>query len=201
MSHGGAWSTILGVATVVTTGCLAGTRKLDPPLPPARAIPNVAMPTTPPEPGMSRVIVDVVDGPATLELKTRQPQGGWLPMCRTPCAIDLPPGLTEASFRIDEERGDYTQIEVPPGTSVYRRKLVERSGSPALAVGGYTLAYLGLVTILSSAVVTVADTRDGHAGRNTFFVGLGLTFIGGAMFYEGWPSERPGASTQFGLSP
>jgi len=168
---------------------------LEPPPPPAATVPAVPRPPTPPNEGMSRLIVDVVDGPAEFQLKQAVPGTSWLRMCDTPCVIDLVPGRYEASFRQGRERGDYTTLDIVAGTNVYRRQLVERTGSPGLMIAGYVIGYTGITTLLMGLMISAFDTRN--AGRNTALVGLGMTLGGGAMFYVGWPTEQPAAATHF----
>ena len=191
------------LAVIAASGC-AGTRHLDPPPPPPAVIPPVPAPQTPLPEGMSRVIFDVVDGPSELQLKTMQPSGAvWKPMCTTPCIVDLFPGRIEASFALGG-RGDTTSIDVVPGTSVYRRQLVERESSPALLVAGYAVGYTGLSTLLLGLMVSALENVDNpgrttHVGQTISLVGLGMSVGGGLMFYYGWPSERSASVTQFSL--
>jgi hypothetical protein len=55
--------------------------------------------------------------------------------------------------------------------------------------------------LLFSAMITALESSQEHAGRNAAYIGLGMTIVGGAMFYEGWPTEQPGSVTQFALPP
>ena len=188
---------------VVLVGC-AGTRHIDPPPQPVAIIPQVAVPQDAPAPGVSRVLFDVVDGPSLIQIKTQQGNNVmWGPLCTTPCAADLPAGQHDVSFQLksDPGHGDSDLLTVVPGASVYRRSLGERSTSPGLLLGGYLVAYTGMLVLLSSIVVTAAESSNNHSGRNTAMVGLGITFVGGFMFYEGWPTEQQGSVTQFALPP
>jgi hypothetical protein len=193
------------LAIWVAAGC-AGTRHLDPPPPPAAVMPQVALPP-PPAPGTGRVIVDVVDGRAEVQIRTMQPGGAqWRPMCATPCVIDLFPGRVEASFLVGNH-GDTDFIDVPPGTSVYRRQLLERDESPVLLVAGYTVGYFGILTAFTGLMISAIENVDNtnrtttHVGRNVGLVGVGMSIAGGLMFYYGWPTVRPAAVTQFAVPP
>ena len=191
----------LGLVALV--GC-AGTRHIDPPPPPVQIIPPVGVPAGATPPGVSRVLFDVTDGPSLIQIKTMRAEGAfWGPLCTTPCAADLPAGQHDISFQLkrDPAHGDSDLLTVVPGTSVYRRSLGERSTSPGLLLGGYLIGYSGLTVLLFSAMVTALESRSDHAGRNMAYVGLGMTVVGGAMFYEGWPTEQPGSVTQFALPP
>ena len=184
-------------------GC-AGTRHIDPPPRPVAIIPQVAIPQDPPAPGVSRVLFDVVDGSSLIQIKTQQGNNVmWGPLCTTPCAADLPAGQHDLSFQLksDPGHGDSDLLTVVPGTSVYRRSLGERSTSPGLLLGGYVVGYTGLLVLMSSLMITALETNNEHAGRNTALIGLGMTFTGGLMFYEGWPTEQQGSVTQFALPP
>lgn len=194
------------VTTTMLTASCAGTRRLDPPPAPAAVVPLVAFPAEPPPPGTGRIVIDVVDGPADVQIKSLQTVGAiWSPLCTSPCVVDLPSGPHELNFslRSDHGRSDTDTVMVPPATSMYRRQLAQHESSPALLVGGYAVGYTGIMVLLTGLLFAAVQTSfddGGHAGRNLALVGAAMTAGGGLMFYYGWPTEQPSAVTHVGLS-
>ncbi len=186
----------------LAAGC-AGTRHLDPPPQPALVMPPVAVPPTPPPPGVARVIFDVVDGPAIVHVKQATPTSTtWVQACVTPCVTDLVAGAQEVSFQMrdDPSHGDYTTVNVPAGTSLYRRALGGYTTHPGLLIGGYIVGYTGLTTLLFSSLIYLINGSSGGVGNVVLF-SLGMTVAGGAMFYAGWPSDQQGSVTQYAFPP
>jgi hypothetical protein len=92
---------------------------------PSAILPDVALPSSPPEEGMGRLIVDAVDGSmrlaiipssATARLDANQK---W---CITPCVRDLPYGQYDLYFAALSRRshGDTTVVNLGRGTTVVR---------------------------------------------------------------------------------
>lgn len=179
------------IALVLLVGC-AGVRYRNPPPPPAAIVPPVAVPEAPP--GVAQVVFDVDDGPSLIELEDR---GLWRPVCTTPCAAELPAGSHHMSFHLkdDPRRADVDTVTVVVGSSVYRRKLGDRTNNPLLLYGGYGVAYSGLFVLTPSLLASVV--HEDHAATTLALTGMGMTLGGGAMFIAGLPSNQPGSVTQF----
>lgn len=193
-------SALLTMTTLVAS--CAGSRRLDPPPAPPAIVPAIPYPTEPPAPGTGRILIDIVDGPSDVQIRSLQPMGMiWAPLCTSPCVVDLPPGPHELSFllRGDRERSDTDTVTVSPAPSMYRRQLLQRSSSPVMLVGGYVIGYTGVLALLGGLLISTLP--DSSNGRNIALTGAAMTAGGGLMFYLGWPTEKPGAVTQVRLSP
>jgi hypothetical protein len=108
-----AWLLRRSVAALLAALATACTYTVPPPQTPTRAAVRLASPpTAPPAPGLGRVLVDTVDGPARVDrvnertalvgVNPLSPDSGGgvqaAPLCVTPCAIDLPYGWHELRF-------------------------------------------------------------------------------------------------------
>jgi hypothetical protein len=193
--------------------------------PPAAEMPRVNLPDSPVAPGTGRVVVDVPDGAADVEIKlsprlespgTSSPMGSidsrWQFLCRTPCVKDLPAGHHDLSFRLlsDPKQGDSDRLAVTEGeTTVYRRALTQRSGSPVQAYAGYTLASIGVTVLFTGLLLALVPTDPEFgpdesirtAGLITLVIGAGITVGGGYLLYNGLPHTNTGNTTQFAIPP
>ncbi|MDH5671609.1 MAG: hypothetical protein OEZ06_05630 [Myxococcales bacterium] len=189
------------VAASFASGC--GTpRVLAPRQPPSRRMPVVQMPAEPPAQGHGRVVIDVVDGPMDVSARTVEsfagagsgpPRSG--PLCRTPCAVDLPLGrykLYLSGLRSDPSRGDAVDLDVHPGLNVLRR-----------ASGKYEtpeyMPTLPIVLIVGGGVGVVgggATLATGNGAAGAILMGLGLALsLGGAIAWPRRAEQQQGRST------
>ncbi len=127
---------IAGLLVALTTmpGCLRDAVELAQFPEPAREIPTLELAPPPPEPGLGRVTIDVVDGPEKVYLIEATEQSSVTAsagstfgygsgtserkryLCETPCVVNLPYGEYETTAGV---------LKVGPEPTVYRTKNTE----------------------------------------------------------------------------
>jgi len=204
------------ICAIAAGGCV---RQLPPPAVPEAVVPDVPAPGPSPE-GLGRLIVDVVDGPTTVTSATREPvmvdvdKGVFvsassvsrLPLCETPCVIDLPLGRHTLAFPVLNARRqiDLDTVEVGAHPSVYRRALgrYERPGA-GMVLGLVGVALGGSSIITGAAVLPTGVATDNDAmalgGGITLAAGGVITALGIVGIVLSPATEQPGASIQFPL--
>lgn len=194
-------------------GC--GAVSVDPPKAPAAEIPKVEHPESPPEPGMTRIILDANgdDAKVTEVLETAEARSGMSyafaerkkPVCITPCVVDMKPGVHTLSFesRVDD-RASYVDVQVGSRSKAVRHAM----GHPLRKSGGevwaHALTWLGL-TVVGTAALAWADAKaeGGEVAREVrgparaaAFAGLGLMAGGITLMIVSPPTYQPGSTTE-----
>src|SRR5262245_44812804 len=118
----GSWAGLLAAALL---GCVPARR---PPLATtARVAPRPDVPPPPPA-GYGRVIIDVVDGPARVDLPdVGSDDLAWRrPLCVSPCVLDLPQGRHQLRLTLtdrDDHRTELALVNFRSMPTVYRRAM------------------------------------------------------------------------------
>jgi hypothetical protein len=183
------------------------------PIPPATP-PPIAQ--TPVAEGSGRLVVDVVDGPTTVQRVRMQPtklEHGFrfveVPevLCAsTPCVTDVPTGNLLLGFPVIG-RGDMEVelVHIGPEPSAYRRALSEyHDDTGALRVLGIIAASLGGASaITGTCLLPIGLSKDNDsltwAGGITLGAGAVLLAIGIWAINTDAPTYRPGSSNHFPL--
>lgn len=208
-------------ALVFLAGC--GAQKLPAPNPPAKEIPkDVDVPDEPPPNGAGRVLLDAngdkakvveITGSATAAAGNyRATIIGVRPLCTTPCVVDLPYGSHPLVFKstTDESRMSEVDLDVGPKPKVVRHTLGERKDGGALHSVGSSILVLGAITALTGGILWATGaltSRDGKESSITptgqLITGIGAAGIGISipLLIVGRPTERPGATTEWSVSP
>jgi len=196
-------------------------------LPPAPT-PAATMPTMPagppPAPGMGRLVVDVVDGPAPVQRTSMVPQPTTNPSGRTtyrfepatdslcaaaPCVTDLATGNVLLAFPVigDPDALETELVHVGPEPSVYRRALsVYTDNTGALRVMGIIMTSFGGAALATGAtLLPIGLSRDSSglttAGGISLGAGAALLVFGILAIRADSPTYQPGASNHFPLAP
>jgi hypothetical protein len=226
----GAPSTLLGFRRVTQPVCiglaiaclLVGCVKRLPPAPTPQAVAPVIPAAPPPPPGYTRLVVDVVDGPAAVQQVRMQSrpvendlgrisyQFSERPevLCTAPCATDLPAGNILLGFPVLGKDALETElVHLGPEPSVYRRALSiydDRSGG--LRVFGIIATAVGGASAITGTALLPIGLSDGNgaltaAGGITLGVGAALIAFGVWAIRHDAPTFRPGSSNHFPLAP
>ncbi len=195
---------------VVVTGCYR-THRLAAPLPPPPTLPPVSLAGAP-GPGLTRVVLDVAEGPAVVEtlsgasvsgLAGTRSFGGSLQMarrvCVTPCVFDTSPGPHELRFTLvdDESRTSVGFVNVDQRVSAYRHAVGRDHSAAWKGFVGWPLLLTGAVLDLGmvSAVAGGADIGGPEIAGMAFSVGL--TALGAWLVHGAVVEEQPGSGTQW----
>jgi hypothetical protein len=206
---------VVSVALAVTaTGCWRYHRLPAPPVPARGDVPPVSMEGAPGK-GLSRVVLDTVDGPAVVEtivggsvagVAGASTFGGSLQVarqvCVTPCVYDTSPGPQKLRFTLVDDPGRTSEgfINVDAMPSVYRHAVGRKRSSAWKGVLGWPVLALGLLVDLGFIAVATDDDFefDGGAAAGIGF-GVGATLLGGWLVYGSTIEEQPGSGVQYHL--
>jgi hypothetical protein len=196
------------VAVLSLTGCYRRIN-LPPPAPPPRAMPAVDLGGAP-GPGLSRIVLDTVDGPATVERVRGGRVGGvagavgfggalevTTRVCVTPCVIDTTPGTQELRFTMvgDSSRTSVGFVNVDDRPSVYRHKLGHHRNRGWRGFLGWPTLALGAM-ILAAGATTLSD--DDHTPTITMgLTGAAFGALGGWLVYTSTIENQPGSGVQW----
>lgn len=173
-------------------------------------MPAVDLASMPAVPNQGQVVLDTVDGPASVieVLATETWSGQYVsaygertaPVCVTPCIANLPYGARTLRFisRVDRERVSTESVVVTTNPTVHRYNVGRIRTHVGGMVGGITVATLGGVsafTCLLTGAIIGSGTLVG--------VGVGSAAVMGAGF--AWMSASrteitPGTMTSFPVS-
>jgi hypothetical protein len=205
---------------VIASALGACVRQLPPaPTPPA-VVPQVQA-GAPPATGHSRMIVDVVEGPAPvqrIQMAPKQIDNGKgrvsyafneepQPLCPTsPCVADVPAGtnLLLGFPVMGKDAYEVELVHVGPDPSVYRRSLsvYTEGGSPVFGILATSFGGASLIT--GTALLPIGLSQDSRgmtlAGGITLGAGGALLTIGILSLRANASTFRPGSSTHFPLS-
>lgn len=215
---------ILALAGALTA---CGVRHLPPPPAPTRGGVAALTPARPPDEGEGTVTLHT-DVPARVDLVVQRIRGELLPrrgalrgagaeaalvpaavsvrpLCRTPCAINLPRGEHEIVFSdlaIPTRRESGAWIEVGDRPSILRHRLGAQSASPGGALGAVLLASLGgSAMLVGTPLMIIGGVSDGSGLFVPGAVSLGagaVTLIGAWILGEfSRPTVRPGSTLQW----
>lgn len=208
------------VLSMSATAC--GMRQLPPVAAPAQEVPVVEdMPTSPPLPDQSRVIIDA-NGEHTRVLEVMSETHGFglvngrrasmasvttRPVCGdTPCVADLAKGDHEIIFGTSRES---TNVRVGDSTRVVRYAMGNTYISPVWKVGVVS-ASLGVVALafswmpyLFAGASRSQDTKDTlHNVGEGMLISGGIALVAGIiMTIVARPEHTPGSTTQWNLPP
>jgi hypothetical protein len=211
-----AGAAIIGVLS--STACV---RQLPPAATPETIAPPGIDASAALEAGHGRLVVDVVDGPTSVQQvrMTSQQQDDGLGhvsfrfsespevLCATsPCVADVPEGNVLLGFPVIGNRDlEVELVHVGPEVEVYRRSLsVYRNDTGALRVIGIVAASLGsAATITGICLLPVGLGKDNDdlatAGAIVLGAGLVITTFGIWAIRHDAPTYRPGAANHFSL--
>lgn len=194
---------------VLVSACYR-THNLGAPAAPARVLPAVSAAGAP-APGMSRVLLDVQEGPAVVEtlrggsvsaVAGSHLLGGSLEIaqrvCITPCVLDTSPGAHELRFTLvdDGSRTSTGFINADTQVSAYRHAIGTKRSNAWKGFVGWPLLLAG--AILDIGMVSAAGDHDINGG---FIAGatvaVGLTALGGWLVYGATVENQPGAGVQW----
>ncbi len=179
---------------------------------------DVPSSTSPVPPGRGRIYVDVVNGPAQVDVVksvevTEQVNDLSLDteelevqsVCMSPCVLDLPLGPQVLTFPMRGSGGtEVVHVLASPRPTIYRRALGWRKSGGA----GFVLGVLGATFGGASFATGAALLPVGLANhRNDLTLAGGITLGAGAivMAVSIWAimhdpvMEQPGAGAQYGL--
>ncbi|MCC7541819.1 MAG: hypothetical protein IT379_36710 [Deltaproteobacteria bacterium] len=199
-----------GAIACMFVACAAcSPRYLPPPATPSRSVPSVSLPPTPPPPGHGRAVIDVLDGPADVEVAVGErrygdsaaaPAGRWL--CRAPCVVDLSNGSHELLLRLEIDGTEYLDsgvVEVGPVPVVYRRAMrLEHRPSPwpfAIVLGLSAGAFYTAIDAFTSDRLGVGAT----GGVVSLAIGTGLLGLSVYLGVRAIPEIREGREAQYPL--
>lgn len=190
------------------------TKNLAPPPQPPMVVPAGVSLDGEPAPGMSRVILDTVDGPALVENISGGSIaasgaghffGGSLELarrvCVTPCVLDAAPGSHELRFTSvsDPDRTSVGFVNLDTKPSAYRHALGAHRNTAWKGFVGWPMLLLGAVIDIGM-VSAVSKSGDLDGGAITgAAVGLGLTALGGYLVYGSVVENQPGTGVQWHL--
>jgi hypothetical protein len=183
-------------------------------------IPPVALPATPPAPGQSRLVIDVVDGPARVarsHLETSPIDAGNgrtkfrfstrldVACPAAPCVVDLPRGNVVLGFPYlnDPDTYETKLIHIGDAPAVYRKALrYYVPGKTGRQVAGILLAFFGGSSMAVGAVllpIGLAKDKDGFvtAGGITLGAGIPMVAVGIWALLTSGSITRDGASSHF----
>jgi hypothetical protein len=217
--------TSLLICLLVSTGCLYRTKRIPAPPAPAKTAPDVSYSSAPAQ-GLSRVVLDVAEGPALVE----SVDGGTVEghgvvgtstaafagsleyahrVCVTPCVVDTKPGAHELRFTLvnDPERTSRGFINVDQDLSIYRHSVgTYRSarwkgfvGAP-LALGGLVLTIAGLGNMRREYYDGQTQTYNTRWDTASIFIGgagLAITALGAWLIYGAVVETQPGSGVQW----
>lgn len=204
-------------ATVVVVLILASltacyrTRQLAAPAAPPPVLPPVSMAGAP-APGLSRVVLDVAEGPAVVEALSggtvsavagTRAFGGSLEVarrvCVTPCVLDTSPGAHELRFTLvdDETRTSTGFVNVDQQVSAYRHAIGRDRSAAWKGFVGWPLLVTGAVLDLGmiSAAANAEDIDGGFIAGGA--VAVGITVLGAWLVHGAIVEHQPGNGVQW----
>jgi hypothetical protein len=205
---------IAAIATVSASACV---RQLPPRATPDPVAPQVDTSTPIPE-GHGRLVVDVVDGPVSVQRVQMEGQPSTnaqgrptfrfveVPhtLCSSPCVADVPQGNMLLGFPvIGSNRLDVELVHVGPDPSVYRRSLSiytdNHRGARILGIISTSVGGAALITGISLLSIGLGKDLDGMtaAGGITLGAGVVLTTAGILMIRRFAATYKPGAANHF----
>lgn len=200
-------------------GC--GAVHVPPPQPPSREIPLVDPPNLPPEPGLTRILLDANGADARVTEVTERTEA-WAfgsgyghavvetekPVCIVPCSVDMKPGMHTLFFQsLTGDRKSRVDIQVGSRSKAVRHAM----GLTTNSWGGQVLGFL-LVTLGSTALATggaiYASLDDIPEDKKSRSKSLKLAAAGGGavlvsipLLLLTRPTEQPGSSTEIPIAP
>lgn len=203
--------TVCLVAVLVSLSACYRSRRLTAPPVPERLLPSVPHDGAP-APGLSRVLIDVADGPAVVEtisggsvsgIAGTSAFGGSLQVarrvCVSPCVLDISPGSHELRFTSvdDESRTSVGFINADTRVSAYRHALGRHSNAAWKGFVGWPVLLTGAVLDISFVSVV---SRDGMSTGDLVGMGLfsvGLTALGAWLVHGSVVEDQPGSGVQW----
>ena len=199
------------VALVVLHPACYRTRRFAAPPIPTKLLPDVSLAGTA-APGLSRVILDVAEGPAVVESVSGGSVSGVAGshalgasleisrrVCVTPCILDTSPGAHELRFTLveDDTRTSTGFVNVDQRVSAYRHALGRSRNTAWRGFLGWPILLTGVV--LDIGGITAAsrgDTIDGPFIA-TATLAIGLTVLGGWLVHGSVIDKQPGSGVQW----
>jgi hypothetical protein len=199
------------VAVLLLTSACYRTHKLAAPVAPAPQLPAVQVAGAP-GPGLSRVVLDVADGPAVVE----EVRGGSMnatgagrvfngsmevasKVCVTPCIYDTSAGPHQLKFTLvdDDSRSGTGFINADQRVSVYNYKVGRDHSAAWKGFVGWPLLLAGGVMDLAalSAISRGADIGGPEVTMMAF--SAGITVLGAWLIHGAVVEEQPGSGTQW----
>jgi hypothetical protein len=176
----------------------------------------------PPPGGHGRLIVDVVEGPVTVQRITMQSRqvdaGGGRSVYRffevpetlcakAPCATDMPTGNVLLGFPVlGKNHTEVELVHVGPDPSVYRRSLSiyndNTGGLRLFGIIGTSVGGAAAITGTALLPIGLAKDIDGMtlAGGISLGAGAALLALGIWAIRHDAPTYRPGSSNHFPLA-
>jgi len=213
----------IGFCTVFLGGC--GFSEVAPPQAPAKEIPKDVEPrTTPPEPGLTRVVLDangdkatvveVVDatesvGTASVGGSTATVHGyaeTTKPICVAPCVADLKPGMHVLRFKADgDDRMSEANVQVGDRPKVVRHAMGRTEGTSFGYVSANVLVYLAATAAFTGGLIFAGGAAtDSEKSMTTGMViggaGLAGLAIGIPLAILTRPAHQPGATTEMAIN-
>lgn len=205
----------LWLAAMAVSGCV---EQLPPAQTPDRVVPTVAS-AAPPAEGVGRLVIDVVDGPTSVQRVSMEPRAfkddtgrerwefveSYALLCDpSPCVVDLTPGNILLGFPVigDDNALELELVHVGTEPSVYRRALSHSEGGGAgfvLGIVGASLGGMSMVTGAALLPIGLAKDREGLtiAGSITLGVGTVLTAVSILAILADPPSYQAGSSIHY----
>lgn len=186
-------------------GCITA-RVVPPPGKPLPVAPRVAS---------GNVVLDVV-GQRHADAAVYQERGApgerLVPLCTTPCGVDLKPGRYTLRFSDPKDCAltGTAEIEVPPtGRILVRHALgYERPLPGSVGFGGLVLGGVGLVGVLVGGSTAIAGSSDPSQDAGTRALGGLMLGLGGLMTAAAWTmlhayrgERQEGATTVAPIAP
>jgi hypothetical protein len=203
------WIVLVSVSVSVF-GCYR-TKKLAAPPPPAQSMPAVALGGAP-GPGLSRVVLDVEQGPAVVEKLSGGSLGGSVGtrafggslqiaqrVCVTPCVLDTKPGSHELRFTLvdDEERTSIGFVNVDQRTSAYRHAIGRDRSARWKGFVGWPLLLGGAILDIGAATAIAGGADVGGAEVVGIGLAVGITALGAWLVHGAVVEQQPGSGTQW----
>ncbi|MFN0250886.1 MAG: hypothetical protein ACKV2T_28690 [Kofleriaceae bacterium] len=201
---------LLFALSISSTGCWRTVRHAAPLAPPP-VLPTVSLEGDP-GPGLTRVVLDVADGPAVVEEVRGGSMGGSFGaktfggslevstrVCITPCVMDTTPGNKSLRFTLvnDEERTSMGFINADSKVSAYRHSVGLQRSTRWKGLVGWPLLVFG---VLADIAIISALADGGRVGGEEIIgtgAAIGVTALGGWLVYGSVVEEQPGSGVQW----
>jgi hypothetical protein len=193
-----------------TTGCWRHVRHSAPP-PPPPVLPQVSLHGDP-GPGLTRVVLDVADGPAVVEEVRGGSMGGNFGakafggsleistrVCVTPCVMDTTPGNKSLRFTLvdDDERTSMGFVNVDTKVSAYRHSVGIQRSARWKGLVGWPLLVFGVIADIAIVSAMADGGRFGTEEAIGTAAAIGVTALGGWLVYGSIVEEQPGSGVQW----
>jgi hypothetical protein len=201
----------LVVLVLLLTSACYRTHKLAAPMPPAQQLPPLQVAGAPGQ-GLSRVVLDSVDGPAVVE----EVRGGSMnatgagrvfngsmevasKVCVTPCIYDTSAGSHQLKFTLvdDESRTSTGFVNADQRLSVYNYKVGRDHSAAWKGFIGWPLALAGGFMDIAAVGALAGDARFGGPEIALTAVSVGITALGVWLIHGAVIEEQPGSGTQW----